>query len=253
MPKLSLYIADVSEEFILNVLASVGRTPSIRVVGFARDGLTALEQIQALHPNVLLTDVQLPGLDGLDLMRRTRQLRQPPLCIACTRFYADIALDAALQCGAAYFVFKPISFERLPGIITSCWEIRRSASKKAPASGRADQINIGRIRDMLNDMGFPIRRSGSLFVIESMFRLHMDPGLLRNLSKGLYAELASTFDTTPACIERSLRSAIAYAYEHGGLSEIFPQRPSNRAFIQYILNAFDMETEPTADFERAVR
>ncbi len=245
MAKLSLYIADVSEEFITNVLASVAHATAIRVVGFARDGLTALEQIRALQPNILLTDIQLPDLDGLELLRQVRLLNHPPVCIACTRFYTDVALDAAMQCGASYFLYKPIDYPRLPRIISSCWEFCRVASAKAPAPvTAADRLNNLRLRGLLNEIGFPIRRSGSLYVIESMHRLRNDPMLLRNLSKGLYAELADAFDTTSACIERGLRSAIATAYEHGTLSEVFPSRPSNRVFIQYILETLE------ADFDR---
>lgn len=245
MAKLSLYIADVDESFVVGVLEAVAHAPSVQVVGYARDGCTALRQIQALHPNVVLSDVQLPGMDGIALIQQVCRMNRPPLCIACTRFYSDTALEAARQFGAAYFLYKPIDFGRLPGIVTRCWETcRRNAAQERPErAGGAQRLAIGQLREMLMELGFPVRRNGSLYAVEAMLRLQDDPMLLKNLSKGLYAALAEGLQTTPSGIERSLRSAIASAYERGALSEAFPARPSNRAFIEYLQRRME-EAEP---------
>ena len=236
MATLSLYIADVDDNFVTNVLAAVARTPSVRVVGYAQDGCTALREIQSLRPNIVLTDIQLPGLDGINLIRQVTGMRRPPLCIACTRFYADVALDAARHFGAGWFIYKPIDFARLPGIITGCWEARCRCAPEKPRAHTAGEryVNVAHLRDVLINLGFPVRRNGSLYLVEALLRIQSDPHLMKNLSKGLYAELASILQTTPSGVERSLRSAIACAYERGALSEAFPARPSNRAFIEYL-------------------
>jgi len=48
-------------------------------------------------------------------------------------------------------------------------------------------------------------------------------------------------DTTVSRIERSMRSAIAIAYDRGTLSQCFDHRPSNREFIEYLMNAVDQK------------
>ena len=241
MSKLSLYIADVDDAFIVNVMNVISHSEHIRVAGYARDGRTALEQINALRPNVLLTDVQLPCIDGIDLMRRAQGVRHPPLCIASTRFYSDTLLEAAQMCGAAYCLYKPIQYSRLPGIIHSCWETRRHSAGpgQRETAAAATRFSVNLLREKLTAWGFPIRMNGSLYIIESLLQLRRDPLLLNNLSKGLYPRLAEQLQSTPAGVERALRGAIAHAYDRGSLSIIFPERPTNRAFLAHVLQELD--------------
>ena len=46
-------------------------------------------------------------------------------------------------------------------------------------------------------------------------------------------------DTTASSVERSMRTAIAIAYERGSLSRRFPHRPSNREFLEYLMSAVE--------------
>lgn len=235
--RISLYIADADALFITSVISALSHSERIRIVGFSRDGSTALSQIKALRPNILLTDVQLPVLDGIELMRLANRLKHPPLCIACTRFYSDAVLDAAQSNGAFYCLYKPIHFNGLPSVIDNCWDTRMRARKAAePTGGRNDPnlAHASRARAMLVELGFPMRVSGTLYLLEAMLRLQSDPMLLKNLSKGLYADLAEALHSTPVAVERSLRGAIAAAWACGSLSGVFPGKPTNRCFIEYL-------------------
>ena len=60
------------------------RAGGIRVVGQAADGLEAVRLVQALQPNVLLLDLALPGLDGLEVARRTRATSPSTAVVALT-------------------------------------------------------------------------------------------------------------------------------------------------------------------------
>ena len=73
------------------------------------------------------------------------------------------------------------------------------------------RFSVNRLRKLLDELDFPIRLCGSLYVVEAMLQLKEDPGLLRNLSKGLYAVLAEKQHSTPVAVERALRNAIAAA------------------------------------------
>ena len=242
MTALSLYIADVDDTFVINAMRVLENSGRVKVVGYSGDGCTALRQIDRLHPNVLLADTHLPMLDGIDLIRRSCGMKQPPVCIASTRFYSDVVLEATLSSGATYCIYKPISYERLPRIVTGCWESRRrKAVHDERETGDVGRFSVNRLRKLLDELDFPIRLCGSLYVVEAMLQLKEDLGLLRNLSKGLYAVLAEKQHSTPVAVERALRNAIAAAYARGSLAQTFVEKPSNRAFLEYLLR------EMTAD------
>lgn len=228
-----LFIADTDPVFTAKAASSVSHAKGIEMAGCASDGMEALRRLSELPPCVLLTDVQLPGLDGISLLRRAQALKTPPVSIACARFYSDVILDCARQSGACYFLYKPIQYSCLPRVIESCWNARR-ARDAAPIPGPS-QTDLPRLRELLHSLGIPSRMSGSAYAMEGMLKLMENESLLNNLSKGLYAELAGQMQTTPSRIERSLRSAIAHAYDFGSLGQHFSCRPSNRAFLRFVL------------------
>jgi len=80
----------------------------IEVVGLASDGLEAIEQVEALHPDVVTLDVEMPRLDGLGALREIMQKRPTPVVMlsTLTKEGADVTVEA-LSLGAVDFVTKP--------------------------------------------------------------------------------------------------------------------------------------------------
>lgn len=90
----------------------------IEVVGEARDGAEAVAQVEALLPDVVCMDVQMPGMDGLEATRRivaARDARPEHLVgvLVLTTFDRDDYLFAALDAGASGFLLKNASPEKL--------------------------------------------------------------------------------------------------------------------------------------------
>jgi DNA-binding NarL/FixJ family response regulator len=80
--------------------------PSFTVVGEADDGITGVELVQRVKPDVLVVDLMMPGLNGLDLIRQVLK-RQPRLRIlVLTMQSADSYVVEALNRGAAGYVLK---------------------------------------------------------------------------------------------------------------------------------------------------
>jgi DNA-binding NarL/FixJ family response regulator len=89
--------------------------PDIEVVGEASDGEAAIGVARRLHPDVLLMDVRMPGLDGLAATRRLLDGRDaaPPRVVILTTFDLDEYVYAALQAGASGFLLKDVTPEQL--------------------------------------------------------------------------------------------------------------------------------------------
>jgi DNA-binding NarL/FixJ family response regulator len=80
--------------------------PEMTVIGEAADGDAVVAQAQALHPDVVLMDISMPGTNGLVATRRLKQ-RQPGLVVlALTRHDEDTFLQELLRAGASGYVLK---------------------------------------------------------------------------------------------------------------------------------------------------
>jgi DNA-binding NarL/FixJ family response regulator len=89
--------------------------PDLVVAGEARDGQDALVQVEACHPDVVLMDVRMPGLDGIEATRRilTRKTQPGPKVIMLTTFNMDEYVHDALLAGASGFLLKDAPPEQL--------------------------------------------------------------------------------------------------------------------------------------------
>ena len=80
--------------------------PDIRIVGEASDGLQAVRLTEKLKPNVLILDIMMPDLNGLEVLRQVKE-RSPSTCsIVLSMQSADIYVVEALKAGALGYVLK---------------------------------------------------------------------------------------------------------------------------------------------------
>ena len=237
MRKIKVFVADVDDGHVESVRQSLRRCQEIELIGSATDGNEAFRQIMHCAPDMLITDIQLPGLDGILLLKALQATERPPVSIVCTQFYSGGCVSKARNYGARYYMYKPIDYGSLPDILWACWQGGCRQNKYPPSQSNVEAnrlLRVNAIRELIRDMGIPARLSGCQYLVESVLQLDENIALLRNLSKGLYAAIAERMDTTPAGVERSMRGAIASAYARGCLEGRFKTRPSNKEFIDYL-------------------
>jgi len=80
--------------------------PDLEVVGEAGDGREIVELVQARPPDVVLMDVRMPNLDGIEATRRLTALPHPPRVLMLTTFDLDEYVYEALRAGASGFLLK---------------------------------------------------------------------------------------------------------------------------------------------------
>ncbi|WP_043675836.1 response regulator transcription factor [Clavibacter michiganensis] len=80
--------------------------PDLEVVGEAADGRTAIDQVAALRPDVVLMDVRMPGIDGIEATRRIVAEHPAVRVLILTTFDLDEHAFAALRAGASGFLLK---------------------------------------------------------------------------------------------------------------------------------------------------
>ena len=82
-----------------------------QVCGEAANGEQALQQVQQLRPDLVLMDIRMPGMDGIEAARHMVQLKNPPAIVFATA-YGDHALEA-FETQAVDYLLKPIHPQRL--------------------------------------------------------------------------------------------------------------------------------------------
>lgn len=80
--------------------------PDVEVVGEARDGREAVAETRRLHPDVVLMDIQMPGMDGIEATRELTRTDDAARVVMLTTFERDDYVFEALRAGASGFLLK---------------------------------------------------------------------------------------------------------------------------------------------------
>ena len=102
---------DLARERLKALLEDLAATLPTSVVGEARNGLEALEALPASGAEVVLLDIQMPGMGGLELARHLAGLEQPPAVVFVTAH--DRHAVEAFELNALDYLLKPVRAERL--------------------------------------------------------------------------------------------------------------------------------------------
>lgn len=99
-------IADDHRLFREGVRALLRSRPEADVVGEAATGDEVLSEVERLHPDVILMDIQMPGLNGIDATRRVLAARPEIGILVLTMYEDDDSVFAAMRAGARGYVLK---------------------------------------------------------------------------------------------------------------------------------------------------
>ncbi len=218
MNPIRVLLVDDHKLFRQGTAAALTTLGGIEVVGEAEDGLTAVEMARSLRPDVVLMDLSLPGIDGIEATGR--MTREAPDCRVVVLTYHDdeTRMMSALRAGARGYLLKTVAPEEL-------WaHVRAAAAGETPISGsltlrlinaleqrhllpsdEAEGVALTpRERELVNLVarGHTNREIGrTLYMSESTVKLHLR-NLLRKLHLHSRAELIAHAARTGAAVSR---------------------------------------------------
>ena len=170
----------LARERLISMLAA---DPAIEITGEAATGRAAIEQVAAERPDVVLMDIRMPEMDGLEAARHLAGLSEPPAVIFTTA-YGDHALEAFEACAADYLL-KPIRSERLMAALANACRLNRAQAATlgglpesrqrshlcVPLRGSLQLVPVADIRYFQADNKYVTVRTGEgEFLIEEALR-----------------------------------------------------------------------------------
>ncbi len=88
-----------------------------------------MQTLESTPVDVMLTDLRMPGVDGMGLLRRAMSLTNPPVCIMMTAYGSIENAVQAMQAGAYHYVTKPVNLDELELVIQRALNSRRIESE----------------------------------------------------------------------------------------------------------------------------
>ncbi len=177
----------------------LGKMEHIAIAGEAADGLEAVEMIQKTHPDVVLLDIQMPGLDGFQVIEKLENMDEMPAIIFITAY--DQYAVRAFEVHAVDYLLKPVEEERLVEAIERMRRIRKGLEQSSDLvallrtiGGGSKRIPVrqgaGHVMVSEEDILYATLASGDVFIategIEGATNFRSLDRLLQELTPGKF-------------------------------------------------------------------
>lgn len=110
-------IADDSMLILERLKTMFSELPEIEIIGEARDGIGTIENVRKLNPDVVVLDIKMPGVDGIDVLKDIKNNYQNIKVIMLTNYPYPQYRRKCMELGADYFFKKSTEFENVLGAL----------------------------------------------------------------------------------------------------------------------------------------
>ena len=260
--KIRILTVDPNREFCRQLSELVAAEGDMEVVGTAADGLEALERAAELRPDLILLELVLPKLDGLEVLRRLPGKGEGCHVIVLSGFVNGKVIAECSDCGADYFIPKPCDIQSLISRIRQLnFDLPRTPGvgvdfRRAAEAGRTEEDLEAVVTDIIHEIGVPAHIKGYQYLREAIILTIKDMDMINAVTKVLYPEVAKRFGTTPSRVERAIRHAIEVAWDRGDVETLqrffgytvsgIKGKPTNSEFIAMIADNLSLKRKHAA-------
>ena len=249
--KTRILIADANQDFCSLLAGLLSDEEDMELVGTASDGASALTMVGELQPDVLLLELVLPKMDGLEVLRTLHAGGSSCHVVVVTGFSNSHVVADCSAMGAEYFVTKPCDTSALLSRIRQLVSREESLVAAAgfdcrPAAAAArERANLEAVvTEIIHEIGVPAHIKGYQYLREAIILTIYNMDMINAVTKVLYPEVAARFSTSPSRVERAIRHAIEVAWDRGDIEVLqkffgytvsnIKGKPTNSEFIAMI-------------------
>ena len=199
--------------------------------------LSRIEAIRSQQPDAVLMNLLLPNVDGLTLIRDLRKTDARLVLVCMSEFFSPTSIELMRRYQVDYFLFKPFAPQTAEIVLLDCLTVSEELRTMAREglSEESEEKLEARIRQALRELNFSSRYVGFEHLTRAVAMAYEAPDCLRNLTAGLYPEIARRAGTTSSSVERAIRTAIATANSDQSLTRRLQRAPTNKDCILYVL------------------
>ena len=253
----------------------LSRKPDIEIIDILYHGVEAYEQIIKRQPDMILMNMILPGLDGLELMEQLMvdfSIHKLPKVIVLSAVDNLTIMECACQSGVDFYMLKPYRLETL------YQRMKQVAQSEKAVEALSGQVLQGRsmdyegalsyselnpelvpsdnqleyeVTEVLRKIGMPAHIKGYQYIRTGIMMAVQDISILNYITKLLYPSIAKQYNTTASSVERAIRHAIEVTWSRGEqalLQQVFGcavsmerGKPTNSEFIAQIADQFRID------------
>ena len=245
MSTLKILLADADEDSRIALEQDLEQERSLEVVGSTGDGMDAIKLIEKTDLDIIIMDLVLAGVDGLEVLEQMSQMERKRLMVIVYSAYirGSVTLQAA-EFGADYFIMKPCSSQLVAERIRQLYQV----SPVAPANNEHLETLV---TSVIHEIGVPAHIKGYQYLREAIIIAVENMEVINAVTKVLYPEVARRFDTTASRVERAIRHAIEVAWDRGDIETLQKYfgytvsnakgKPTNSEFIAMIADRLQLQ------------
>ena len=248
MEKIRILMIDDNTSLVEMVKEYFKDHKKIEVTLSCKDGEEGIQTIlnNKDEYDVILLDLVMPKKDGLYVLEELNKRKIEKNIIVETSYNEPNVIRKVSEYGVNYYILKPFDLVDLENRIIEIFNNIKGKTINLYHSNL--QISITK---MLHELGMPSHIKGYQYIREGIIMIYNNPGLIGGITKELYPELATKFDTTVSRVERAIRHAIEVSWNRGNwdyMEEIFGHsvdidkaKPTNSEFIVTVADKLRLE------------
>ena len=248
MKKINVFMIDDNINLI-EMVKEYFHDSDIQIVLEAHNGLEAVETMNKNLDkfDVMILDLIMPKKDGIYVLDQMKKKGVEKDVIVATSYNAAEVIREVSEYGVNYYILKPFELTDLENRIRS---ITKKEIKRKDIDFYHNNLQVS-ITKILHELGIPSHIKGYQYIREAIGLIFKKPEIIGGITKELYPELASKFNTTVSRVERAIRHAIEISWNRGNIDfmeelfgysvDIDKAKPTNSEFIVTIADKLRLD------------
>lgn len=243
--KKRIVLADAAEEFRQMLADMIGGGADLTVCAQTASGEELLDLIARHRPDVVVMDLMLSGMDGLEVLEELGEDR--PKVLVLSAFGGPALAGQISQRGGDYCMLKPC---RPQSVVERARLLCDVPALQLQEEGDARDLER-QVTAIIHEIGVPAHIKGYQYLREAIGLAVADMEIINAVTKVLYPAVAKKFGTTASRVERAIRHAIEVAWDRGDLETLQKYfgytvsnakgKPTNSEFIAMIADRISLE------------
>lgn len=138
-----VFIADNSMPILERLKVMLSDLSEIEIIGEAKDGIGAIKAVRELNPDVVILDIKMPGVDGIDVLNYIKNNTQNVTVIMLTNYPYPQYRKKCMELGADYFFKKSTEFENVMETLNQLIQNSKDNEAIEPFSKKQNRTKIG--------------------------------------------------------------------------------------------------------------